>query len=260
MRQLNGKRLLFPAVAAATLCFLSACGDGAADAQSSSDFATQAIHADYSVLVTEGSDATARDYRLEARFRHNSDVLKLDGGDRLEVVNGAERYSLVENALLGRVIYTASRTFDRRNAPLNLTFALQRQIQADADLSLVAIPQPISVLQPQGGDTVALNNNRIRILWQADTDADAMVIEQRYRCSTQSAGLVRDLTAEITTADDGLLDLPVPTVISDETYDAGCRLDLTFTRSRSGSLDNALKSGSTWGRYRVQQMDIRLQF
>ncbi|UTW47156.1 hypothetical protein [Bacterioplanoides sp. SCSIO 12839] len=254
----ENKRLLAFSVASAAV-LLSACDNSSSDPESSSDFATNSIRAEYSVVVTDAGDGK-HDYRMEARFEHDSDSLKLEGGDTISVVNGEQRYSLTENEVLGTVIYSHTENIANNVKPSELIFSLERDSQEDADASVINIPAYVEALQPTSDETISLLLGKYILVWTAnESDSAGMTITQRYRCSTQAAGLVLDRTAEITTEDDGQYVLDIQAVIGDEDYDRGCTMDLTFSRKREGRLDEALKSGLTDGYYQEVVSDVRFE-
>lgn len=78
-----------------------------------------------------------------------------------------------------------------------------------------------------------------------------MEIQHRYRCRTQAAGQVLDRGIKTMTTDDGVYDIDVVAAISNGKYDS-----CIIRRHRVGTLDSALKNGSTNGYFVTRANEV----
>lgn len=258
MRQILSSRSVFTVVGLSAVVMLSGC-NGSADskAKSSSDFVTDSITADYSVTAEENVAKGGADYIIDASFKHGSDTLKLDGGDTAVALNGSQSYSLTENQVFNSVIYRANVYI--KDAPANLTFKLNRTKQTVSDLSVVPVPAAFDISMPSAKQTAVLVNKRLlQVRWSNNGgNTKDMEIQHRYRCRVQSQGEALDRGVKTMTADDGAFDIDVVAAIGNATYDS-CSIDLVLRRHRVGTLDSALKSGSTNGYFVTRASEIEV--
>ena len=254
-------RLPFACLIFSPLIVLQGCGDSKST-ESSGDFATSAISAFYEVEAKANSAQGGHDYRLQARFRRGNDILELDGGDQV-VVSGPNEYSLTETKVFGDVIY--NRTVNIEN-PLrtNFTFKLERTSQQDADQSNITVPQAFEINEPLAGSTVQLNSSKLMtVRWSNnDDDSEGMKVTQDYRCFTTAQGEVlrREVSNTFSEAGgvtSGIINVGEATRNGNYSH---CTVDLTFSRTRQGSLDPKLKSGSTNGYFVDSASNIRINF
>ncbi|KZZ41818.1 MAG: hypothetical protein MK185_07320 [Saccharospirillaceae bacterium] len=255
------KCLPFTCLLLLPLSMLSGCGDSD-NTESSSDFATSGISAYYEVEAKENAAREGYEYRLQARFRHGDDILKLDGGDQVSV-SGPGEYSLAETAVFGDVIYNL--TVDIED-PLrtSFTFKLERNSQQDADQSSVTVPRAFEANEPVAGAVVELSSSKLlTVRWSNnDDDSEGMTVTQDYRCFTSAQGEVlrreeSNTFSEAGGETSGVIDVAEATLNGSYAY---CTVDLTFSRARQGILDPELKSGATNGYFVDSVTDVRINF
>lgn len=225
---------------------LAACTNSKVDeAKSSSDFATSAIDAYYSVEIMPDNEA-----HFTAKFFNSGDSLKLVGGDEIMVEIESENKSLIGSEAFGIVTYslvTTPSTIDE-----SYSFQFIRTTQESALDSLVNVPKSFTPTSPAEGAMVTAINNTFALGWDGSGDAnpaeEKFMIIYSFDCRNESGSpSISDRYAE-ETDDDGVHTIDLNTVLGEGDYDQCSRFDITLIRSNAnGLLDGGLKSGSTEG-------------
>jgi hypothetical protein len=125
--------------------FLTACSDTEKETKKSTDFATVAIQANYSVEVSEAHKVIYR-----ANFSNGNDSLKLENGDVVSIsASSSESIALTETVSAGIATYSLART--ETSDPARPFFDFTRITQEDANNSFVIVPNGFVLASPTLG-------------------------------------------------------------------------------------------------------------
>jgi hypothetical protein len=235
---------------------LTACSDKDKETKKSTDFATGAIEAHYSVEVLEGTTVS-----YVANFKHDGSSLELEGGDVITVEVDSEQVPLIESVTAGIATYSLVKTdVDETRTAGKYSFEFVRETQEDADNSSVEVPNEFSLtsLTSPEASYRPENGKTFPIMWDkrtgGDDDGEAFTIRYDFECKHQSgtpnisssfveAGIdadgthLVDLTKVLAEGDNEVAD-----------YDVCTRFDIIAIRSSTdGSLDLGFKNGSVTG-------------
>lgn len=221
------------------------------ETKDSSDFATSAIKAEYSVEVFDDLNV-----KYLAKFEHDGSSLELENGDKISVEIESESIELVENKFAGTATYSLNRTEARLASKYNFKFI--RDTQTDADNSFVEVPSSFTLGSPTSStkNYVPVDNKTFPITWDkrgsGDDEGEAFTLRYDFDCRHQSGTPSTAGSYVEKVADDGGHTVNLVTILSKnnmvEDYSACQKFNITAVRSSSdGVLDNALGKGSVSG-------------
>ena len=236
-----------------TLLALTGCGESSKDPDPlrSTDFATSAIDAEYSV------DIKLNNIQFRAKFTHDGDILKLDTGDSVHVFGNGIQYFLSETTVSGQTFYIHSENVTP--TPNSFNFVFRRTTQVDADLTIIPDPVSFNIDNIINGEALTPTNGKVNITWSpASTSSNRFFLQYHLSCRNQSGtpSIVRDFTEVVD--DDGSHDINITQILGAGDYDLCTDFDITAQRERFGSLDAALKSGSTIGRQIISVSNLTI--
>lgn len=230
---------------------LAACSSDSQvnEAKDSSDYATIAIDAYYSVEVLAGNEV-----HFMAKFFNSGGSLNLVGGDDVAVAIESDDQSLIASEAQGIVTYSLVSSPDSEVD--SYPFKFIRTTQESALDSWVNIPKPFTPTSPIEGAAVSAVNNTFALGWDGSGDAnpseEKFMLIYSFDCRNESGTpSISDRYAE-EIDDDGVHTVNLNTVLGitsgDDTYNQCSRFDITLIRSNvNGVLDSGLNSGSTEG-------------
>ncbi|MEH6451072.1 MAG: hypothetical protein V7765_20570 [Oleispira sp.] len=230
---------------------LSACSDTDKETKKSTDYATAAIEANYSVEVLEGKKVS-----YVANFGHDGSSLELEAGDKVTVEIGAESLSLIESISSGTATYRLNRT--ETLLASKYFFEFLRETQEDADGSFVEVPESFSLTSPTSitGAFRPANGKTFPISWDqrtgGDDDGEEFTIRYDFDCRHDSGtpSISKSYVEKVEDTGEHLVNLLTVLAENGEVgnYQACSRFNIIAIRSSTdGNLDGALKSGSVVG-------------
>jgi hypothetical protein len=238
-----------------TLLALTGCGGSSKDPDPllSTEFATSAIDAEYSV------DIKLNNIQFRAKFTHDGDILKLDTGDSVHVFGNGIQYFLSETTVAGQTFYIHSENVTPIPNSL-FQFVFERTTQVDADLTVIPAPVSFKIDNIVDNEALTPTNGKVNITWSpASTNSDRFFLQYHLSCRNQSGtpSIDRNFTEQV--GDDGSHDINITQILGAGDYDFCSDFDITAQRERFGSLDAALKSGSTIGRQIISVSNLTIK-
>lgn len=242
---------LYSFTAVLSLSLLSACSGNDNETKKSSDFATEAIEAKYTVEVLADNNVS-----FVANFEHDGSSLELEAGDEVSVDIGAESLPLIETVSAGTATYRLNRT--ETLIASKYFFEFLRESQTDADGSFVEVPEEFSLASPTSNLEAyrPVNGKSFVITWDERTAGDGageeFTLRYDFDCRHDSGTpSISDSFVE-KVEDTGSHLVNLLEILAENTdignYQACSRFDIIAIRSSTdGNLDGTLKSGSVVG-------------
>ena len=234
---------------------LTACSDKDKETKKSTDFATGAIEAHYSVEVLEGSTVS-----YVANFKHDGSSLELEGGDVITAEVDSQQVPLIENVTAGIATYSLVKTdVDETRTAGKYSFEFDRETQEDADNSQVEVPNEFTLTSPTsaGASYRPANDKSFIIEWDrhsgGDDNGEAFTIRYDFDCKHQSGTPnISDSFAEIADDAEGshLVDLTKILAKGDDEvadYNTCTRFDIIAIRSSTDGILDVHRAGSVVG-------------
>lgn len=244
---------MYGCVVIVSASLLSACADKK-ETKNSSDFATSAIEANFSVEVSEAHKVIYR-----ANFFHDNNSLKLEGGDAITITAiASEKIALNEFVSGGIATYSLIRTETSDPSGTRPFFDFTRSSQTDSRGSVVPIPKGFVLSSPTAisSSYVPSGGKQFTITWR-DTDSskptpddnEEFKLRYDFSCRGDNGSPSTAKGFEETTLDDGEHVVNLATVLGAGAYDSCSAFNIIATRSdkKSGSLNRELGKGSTVG-------------
>ncbi len=217
--------------AAATLAAATACSTVASE-----DVTTDALYADMWVIA-EGDGASRAVATLRVGGELSNTFVELSGGDALTATrDGEEPVAMVEQELLGARSYRAD--FPDDTPDLDVTIALEREVDDGAPASVMSLPQPFA-LDPIDG-AYSRDNDDIVLTWD-NTAAEEISVWVEGSC------IQNTYTPRM--ADAGTYTLAADSIQANAGEEAeNCEIEISVWRSRPGTVDPGYgKGGAAWG-------------
>lgn len=249
---MNSNNILkgFSAVLLATA--IVGCSDNDEETKNSSDFATSAIEANYSVEVSESNKVI-----FQANFVNDKNSLELENGDVISIISDGEAIALEESISFGVATYSLVRTEKDPNDGGNYFFEFTRTSQEDADNSFVKVPEGFILVSPTDGvdNYEPGNGESFAIAWrQSDSSEftpdskEEFTLRYDFTCRNDSGTPSISKSVVEKVEDDGAHVVDLASILGAGDYDACSRFDIIAIRSTlDGVLDSELKSGSVTG-------------
>ena len=229
---------------------LVACTETGNEAKNSSDFATSAIEAFYSIEVAEDNKVIYR-----ASFEHEDSSLDLENGDVISIAVGADSLAMEESMSFGYASYSLTRT--ENQVASKAFFEFTRTSQEDADGSFVKVPDAFVLTSPTSpsANFVPADGKSFGIMWREVTGdvpapdaAEEFTLRYDFNCRNDSGTPSINSSYVERVDNDGSHVVNLTTILGAGDYDACSQFDIIAIRNNSdGNLDSALKSGSTVG-------------
>lgn len=239
----------FSAVLLATT--IVGCSDNDEKTKNSSDFATSAIEANYSVEVSESNKVI-----FQANFVNDKSSLELENGDVISIISGNETIALEESISFGVATYRLTRT--ETDPASKYFFEFTRTSQEDADNSFVKVPDGFDLVSPTDGvdNYVPGNGESFAIAWRQSSDQsqptpdskEEFRLRYNFTCRNDSGTPSISNSVVEKVVDDGSHVVDLASILGSGDYDACSHFDIVAIRSTlDGVLDSELKSGSVTG-------------
>lgn len=221
----------------------------------SADFPTDEIRTEYSLTVNSENEVS-----FLAKIYRNDTPLELTGGDEIEVVSGVNRYPLsIVEGLSG--VYAA--TINPDAVPDSYNFQFLRPDHVDAEESDIRVPDAFTIDGLADGEAVnAPRDGRyLDITWEGDDEAvdgarnRRFVISYSYQCANQGGVNSVEGGFSETIEDDGEFAIDLKNIVPDDQVTRCNQLDISYLRSRNGTLDAELNSRSTATGIQVRRTD-----
>jgi len=251
------KKLLTPSLLLSSLVMVGCSEISDNGPKSSSDFSTGAIDAFYYFEIEDDNDVGFR-----VRFEHDDRALELDGGDRVEVVGGADTHSFTPVVSGSSVTYIAN-VEEGSTLPSNYQFKFLRDTQQDSDNSFVSVPVAFDISAPSSEDSInAVNGRYFDIVWDANGNDNAnLEMTFDFNCSRLdgTSSVSGSKTLENVT-DNGSYRVDLLEVLETSGVQTCNDFDITLLRIRTGALDLAnLNGGSIRGAQIRQVLNLTIE-
>lgn len=230
---------------------LTACSDKDKETKKSTDFATGAIEAHYSVEVSEEHKVIYR-----ANFVNDSNSLNLEDGDVISIsAERSENIALNESISNGVATYSLVRT--EIGDPVRPFFDFTRTSQEDAKNSVVIIPKGFILSSPtKDTPDFSPEGNQFTITWiNSDNTTPAADINEeftlRYDFTCRNSSGSSDIQGSVVEkpVDTGSHNISLAEVLGEGSYTFCSQFDIVAIRSdaKSGSLVQPIIRGSVVG-------------
>lgn len=207
----------------------------------SDDIDTDAIQPNVNVRSNNGADGSSVNVTLHVGDSPTTFV-ELQGGDELTATGGGATRTLESNELLGVVSYTGDLPTKTPGDVITIAFTRTEEGKASAPDSNVALTEGLTLTAPLGA-AVASRAAALVVSW------DSVASEDQVRVGW-SGGCVVDGSRDVT-AGQNTLTLEAGTISKREQGENeadpppdNCDVQLTVSRSRTGTIDAAFGGGS----------------
>ncbi len=220
---------------------------------------TLGIHADIEIQAT-GNHTTDVTVDLSTGSGVGGTDLVLSDGDVLTAEAGNIVQVLSKSASVFDVEYIT--TFGLDDADIPFTISLIRDDGTSAENSTVTLPPPVDLLSPADGSSF-FADDYLSFVWYPSEFYDDISGSVNYDCDkTSNSGYIVTVSGSKKLSIHGdpgikmysiheLTNLQLP-----EIYDQGCELEVTFTRSRYGRLDDNFGKGGSIVAKQIRTIDL----
>ncbi|GEM_PF-3299756 len=230
------------AVGASLLGTLSGCLSA-----TSSDLSTSDISAE--MLVQADGEMTHIFTVLREGGPDSHTYVTVGGEDQLSIDDGYRPLKLKENSLAGYVYYTEDVT--TQDAGSLFTILFERSVDAGAQNSTVALPEPFEVTPFEEGTTLSRSTEPLILTWAPASPSEPMHVHLTGSCIERVEHTVQ--------ADEGnLIFQPGELVPLEGTEEESCKLSVTLTREREGVADARWAEGSSIAASHVRTLSLTL--
>lgn len=207
----------------------------------SDDLDTDAMQPTINVRSTEGADGSSVSVVLHVGDSPTTFV-ELQGDDTLTAAAGEQTLTLDGHELLGVVEYTGNLGTKTAGDVVTVAFTRTEEGKASAPDSNVALTEALALTAPAGGASASRAAD-LEIAWTSAASEDQVRVGWSGGCIEEGS---RDVTAGATS-----LTLEAGSIVKreqgeneEEPVPDECDVNLTVSRSRSGTIDAAFGGGS----------------
>ncbi len=207
----------------------------------SDDIDTDAINPTINVRSTEGADGSSVSVVLHVGSSPTTFV-ELQGDDTLSASAGEQTVTLEGAELIGLVTYSGDLDTKTPGDVVTVAFTRSEEGKESAPDSNVALTEALALTAPAGGATSSRAAD-LEIAWSSEDSDDQVRVGWSGGCVVDGS---RDVTADATTLtlEGGSIAKREQGENEEEPVPDSCDVNLTVSRSRSGTIDPAFGGGS----------------